>query len=202
MNTNAREGGTAATFPEWQHVYRAEAPHKATGSRIRVTAGLHWIPGNRRPYFSVTCAILEPRRGGLEHVGGGAAHDDILRAWPELAPVIALHLSDDDGAPMHAEAKGVYHLGFGRYSELNIGTAARHFRITEAEAEALRESITVHRATVAPGPYGAPVVRRWVEYDAEKYRAAVDAMRPRWKAEAREAIALLEGLRATTAGDD
>jgi hypothetical protein len=37
-------------------------------------------------------------------------HDDILKAFPELKPVVDVHLSDPDGAPMHAVANAVYHI--------------------------------------------------------------------------------------------
>ena len=37
-------------------------------------------------------------------------HETILQYWPELAPIIALHLSDDTGEPMHSEANGWYWL--------------------------------------------------------------------------------------------
>jgi hypothetical protein len=39
----------------------------------------------------------------------GCLHDATLRAFPELAPLVALHLSDSEtGEPMHAEANGLY----------------------------------------------------------------------------------------------
>jgi hypothetical protein len=75
---------------------------------ISVTAGLHFIPGNRTPYFSVTGEI---RRGGASDIDrGGCIHEDILHYWPELAPVVALHSSDENGVPMHAEENGWYWL--------------------------------------------------------------------------------------------
>lgn len=39
---------------------------------------------------------------------GGADHDSILAAAPELAPIVAAHLADQAGTPMHAEANGWY----------------------------------------------------------------------------------------------
>ena len=39
---------------------------------------------------------------------GGAAHDVILSAAPELAPIVTAHLASPDGTPMHAEANGWY----------------------------------------------------------------------------------------------
>jgi hypothetical protein len=48
------------------------------------------------------------KRNGREPVYGGADHETILRAAPELAPLVAAHLADLDGTPMHAEANGWY----------------------------------------------------------------------------------------------
>ena len=80
--------------------------------RIKVTACLRCHGASQRPYFSVTADIY--RRGytagncGL--VACGCLHDEIVRHWPDLKPVIALHLCDDRGAPMYTEENGWYAL--------------------------------------------------------------------------------------------
>jgi hypothetical protein len=67
--------------------------------------------------FAVTCLGWEKRgtwsgraaaRNGREAVYAGADHATILRAAPELAPIVAAHLADPDGVPMHAVANGWY----------------------------------------------------------------------------------------------
>lgn len=136
-----------------------------TAPVITVTAALHNPCGNARPSFSVTGEVKIPGRRDFET--GGCIHREILRHWPELAPIVALHLSDSDGAPMHAEANGWYQLagalgGLGeRYHAGNsegqhwnadgsfdgyrlptadecLESFARHCRIDKAEAADIR----------------------------------------------------------------
>lgn len=80
-----------------------------TTATLTATAGLCHMDGNRRPYFSVTGDIR--RRNANDIDAGGCIHDEILAHWPVLAPVVALHLADDTGVPMHAVANGHYWLG-------------------------------------------------------------------------------------------
>lgn len=73
---------------------------------VYVYGGLHYIRGNSRPYFSITGTIYDKR--GCD-VGGGACHDTIERLKPgRFTDLIALHLSDDLGVPMHAAENGWY----------------------------------------------------------------------------------------------
>lgn len=145
------------------------APHPTLGGTFTVDARLYLLNGNTRPYFSVTCWFKKGREEW-----GGASHDEILAVYPELAPVVALHLSDDTGAPMHTEANGLYWLGFGRYSDLNLDIAAKHFRVTPQEAADLRQRIMSESG-----------------YDPEAYEREIEAMRVRWQAEADTAVQIL-----------
>jgi hypothetical protein len=75
-------------------------------------------PGTLSPAFSVTAEIYEAHgthsgksrhRHDREPDCFGCAHDATLRAFPELAPLVALHLADSEtGEPMHAEANARY----------------------------------------------------------------------------------------------
>lgn len=59
--------------------------------------------------FAITCDIFERTiNGRVRDIGGGAAHDEIARVFPELAPLIKWHLCSTDG-PMHYVANTVYH---------------------------------------------------------------------------------------------
>lgn len=72
---------------------------------------------------------------------GGCCHDLVLQAAPELAPVVAVHLANQDGVPMHAVANGWYfYTGKARKYEIdNYGQeyADRHGTNHERAAAAL-----------------------------------------------------------------
>jgi hypothetical protein len=95
---------------EWTHRFTAVKPCPTYASRcnIKVEAGLHHLEGNSRPYFSVTGEIYRP--GARDCECCGCIHDEIAKHWPELQPIIALHLSDDTGMPMHGAANSWYQL--------------------------------------------------------------------------------------------
>lgn len=158
----------------------AEAHGYQRGTLIRVEAGLHWLQGNAAPYWSVTAAIGTPRQLQTgDWQAGGCCHEDVLRHWPELEPVVALHLADDSGVPMHAQANAVYHAGrsprFGGagYYDGNADHLRSHLRISADEAAAVMALPT---------------------------RAAIESFVldqiPRWRAESEAAHALLVQLGA------
>lgn len=130
-------------------MYSRENTFKTTlprmcGERRAVKAeyGMHWIQGNRRPYFSITGTTyrvvagvgfesggeqFDITKAALISDGGGCVHDDIAIAFPELAELIPFHLCDDDGPSMHYVANGIYwaelELGVSRWME---GTTVPH----------------------------------------------------------------------------
>lgn len=121
-----------SNYPEWQHKFVASKPYLEStygGSRIiKVEAGLRYINGNSSPYFSVTGEIGRPKARDCDTCG--CLHDEILKYWPDLAPIVALHLSHADGLPMHAEANGWYDLaGYygGAGQEYYRGNSKGHF---------------------------------------------------------------------------
>lgn len=176
---------TTESFPTWQHRFTAT---RVTGrKRVTVEAGLHYLEGNTRPHFSVTCSIDEQARNGRwAEAGGGAAHDDILKLFPKLAPVVALHLADDDGTPMHAIANAVYWLGRTDYPDArNMETFARHLRLSETEA------------ADADNFVAESLGKGWYHGDARSaLRAWLDTFEvpARWKREADAAVAVLDSL--------
>jgi hypothetical protein len=161
---------------------------------ISVTAGLHFIPGNRTPYFSVTGEI---RRGGASDIDrGGCIYEDILHYWPELAPVVALHSSDENGVPMHAEENGWYWLagafgGLGERYHGGNGTPARTpeecYAILAKHMRVPLDDMKIIADRVINFPGGSARMR---------WRLVIDAARPRWAREAAEAKALLAELGA------
>jgi len=81
----------------------------ACSLKFTVYGGLHHIKGNHAPYFSLT--YWEHRKGFPNQCqSGGAGHERILEYYPQFADLAALHLSDIDGVPMHAESNGWYNL--------------------------------------------------------------------------------------------
>ena len=64
---------------------------------------------NGHEHFSLTADIDEKdNRGRWCESGGGCCHEHILKIAPEFAPFAPLHLSDQDGVPMHAFANAWY----------------------------------------------------------------------------------------------
>lgn len=157
--------------------------------RVVVTAGLHQLGGNARPYWSVTAEIIDKHRRGDDAIEAcGCLHDEIREHFPQLAPVVDLHLSDDQGVPLHAAENARYWLGLTNFHEWDrpgkgreampvIDVLARHLRITDDDARALSERF----------PMGSP-------YSPEVFAAEIDAHRDRWQAESDAARALLESL--------
>lgn len=202
---------------EYTHVYKAARmlpPHvagrwtryKNAKAQLRVEAYLHFIQGNHAPYFSVTGEI-HVLDGRLRDpvVAAGCLHDDILHYFPKLAPVIALHLSDSDGVPMHAESNGWYWLaGYyggageryhggngssGKTPEECLQIFADHVRVPLEDARTLAAEFETHSLTELR-LVDQMKIRRWL------FAGWCGAQHPRWKAEAEAAIALLDQLAA------
>lgn len=99
---------------------------------IEATAILHKI-GNQKPYFSLTGRIVIKGRESVS----GAIHDEILKAFPQLADIAALHLSDIDGKPMHSFENGKYWAGFTKWEEANSRHLSDLWRISQDDAVGL-----------------------------------------------------------------
>lgn len=141
--------------------------------------------------FSVTGELYEPHgtrsgqvqyRNGRDCDMGGMLHDEILQFAPELAPVIAVHLADPNGTPMHAVVNGWYfYTGKSREHELeHYGEdyANRHGTPLEQAARALHIPVT-------DLPEGM---------SKEEFEAFAEGLRERWTEQARVARAIIEGI--------
>lgn len=139
--------------------------------------------GNQLPYFSITAEEREDRK----LVACGPMHEEILLEHPELADMVALHLSDINGVPMHAVENGWYWLssslgGLGeKYSHANRDEAfdffCKHCRISrEVGINIQLDVVGWHQLTETPDVAKA----EWVEI--------CESMKPRWKKEAESAI--------------
>lgn len=184
----------------WTHKFTQTKPFRGTGygrkapQQITVNAGLHQLQGNTRPYFSVTADIALVSRT-FDPFACGCLHDEVVRYWPQLAPVIALHLSDDTGAPMYAAANGWYHLAgyYGgadeRYHGGNSSTGAAPDACLQTFADHVRLPIETVRV-LADGWRNADdwtASKRW-------YLQWIETQRARWQSEATDAVVLLDRL--------
>lgn len=170
-----------------------------TRARIDVHAGLHRI-GEQAPYFTLTCDILQS--GHM--VAGGCMHREIVKRWPELADIAAMHLSSIDGVPLHAEANGWYQLAGaldGMGEQYHAGNGKRQHWAPDGEFLGYRESTREEclqsfaehcRITLDEAKRIAFKVKTSTGTNADKRREfgyLIDAMRPRWKQEAEACIA-------------
>jgi hypothetical protein len=95
---------------------------RQNGDLVIANVGLRKI-GEQVAYWSATGEVYEARKNargvtrraqGRDIDSGGMIHDVILRLFPKLGPIVALHLSDINGVPMHAVANGRYWLEQGQ----------------------------------------------------------------------------------------
>lgn len=190
----------------WQAM-RTLGPEAIEGYRpstvIVAEVGLRKMAGNDRPYFAATGEIGTP--GQLRNGNGeayGMLHDELLRLFPEAAPIVALHLADDRGEPMHSVDNALHWMGFtgreepvfdqcptcGRgghkvgtvwkpweeWNDKSAGILARHLRVSENEARQIRAQVEADNNP----------------REALNFIVKVD-LRARWAAEARQALELL-----------
>lgn len=83
--------------------------------------------GNGHNSFAVTGEMGEMTASGkhLRAESFGCLHEEIAKAFPELAPLIKWHLCSTDG-PMHYVANTLYHAGDRDHNGLNKGEFRQH----------------------------------------------------------------------------
>lgn len=159
---------------------KKEVARVIQGGYLRATAQLRQLNENQRPYFSVTGELWDSQRwyenGNERHLQEcGCIHDLILKAFPDLAPVVALHLADDRGVPMHAEANGWYAYS----SEWHQYDAEKGTPRKDTPLELCASILRISKDELNPGMNRA------------EFGAFVESLKPRWQAEADTAKALL-----------
>ncbi len=103
--------------------------------RIKVRAELVHLGSNKKPHFSITGEIRYQAKNNRWMDGNaGAIHDEILLHFPELQPLVDVHLANDEGVPMHAYANAAYWAGHTKWNPLDLPTLARHLRVTQQQA--------------------------------------------------------------------
>ena len=112
---------------------------------LKVNASLVKRAGNEYAYYSITGSVeLVDKRYRDPVITCGAIHEIILEHFPELAPLVEVHLSGPDGLPMHAEENARYWAGLSTYpdgspmGEYKRRMLANHLRITPEEADQAR----------------------------------------------------------------
>lgn len=147
--------------------------NKDAKNYIEATAILHKI-GNQKPYFSLTGRVVE---NGRESVSG-AIHDEILKAFPQLADIAALHLSDIDGKPMHSFENGKYWAGFTKYENGNAENLANLLRIGKQRSQDLMYETLVDKCNEIKADTNEDVLPETLLKEFH------DRQIPRWKQEA------------------
>lgn len=142
---------------------------------IRVRFG---ISVTNHAYFSVTADVAQkftgtPSRMGeymqinkqvFEIWGGGCMHDKVLEYFPEMADIVALHLSDIDGMPMYAVENGWYHI------TREFENGCKYLRLSKESIERLKNEV-----------YFAENSTQTMKGRFEDF---IESMKPIWKAEA------------------
>ena len=137
-------------------------------THLSVNYGLSYHKGNSAPHFSITA---DETQGG-RMVTSGCQHELILKHFPDLEPLIKLHLSDREGVPMHCIANGMYFLEPAGISYcVSIGkeplrVVAEHFRCGDDDAQALQALVDSGETDAAK-----TLIKSW----RDRYKAEADA---------------------------
>lgn len=162
------------------------------GNHYLITAELVHLQGNERPYFSVTADAwyaqgkltgYQRMRRHYEQDAGGCMHEEIVAIVPELAPIIHVHLADDDGVPMHAFANGWYF-----YSG-----KAREWEEGRGEAWHNREGLTDRERAARALHLDVDQVPEGM--DRDQFSTFFATLTPIWREQADAARAAIEALR-------
>ncbi len=188
-----------------------------------------------RGSFSVTGEIHNSRRAFELGTGNphscGCIHDEILAAFPQLAPIVRMHLADaETGEPMHAASNGWYRLGGGDMT-YDLKHRAQHgrgnyrdvpepwlyldFGYGQACEQTMASEPILHDDRDVTRTLNPAYVQFFVDmaarnllcdpdelsiwWDRADFDAFVESLRPRWRAMADEANALIDGMESDTA---
>jgi hypothetical protein len=127
---------------EWNKVFY-ENGYK---HRIKVRAELVHLDGNSSPYFSITGEVdRQAKNNRWMQEKCGCIHDDIIKHFPKLQPLVDIHLSDENGVPMHAYANAGYWAGHCKIQpEKNTDILAKHLRVSKDQANEMTTYINHH----------------------------------------------------------
>ena len=102
--------------------------------RIKVIAELHSL-GGQTPHFSITGEVdRQAKNNRWMPFLSGCIHEEILEQFPQLQPLVDIHLSDENGVPMHAYANAGYWAGQTKWQEMDLVKLSKHLRISQTLA--------------------------------------------------------------------
>ena len=153
--------------------------HLADNRKIQAECTLSSL-NNQTPHFSLVGQTWEKKNGRFRFESGGQITDELLEAWPELAPLAAIHLADIDGVPLHAVENGFYWAGGTKWN----GPEANSPPNVDFLASTLR--ISINDAQIIVDAVSAGVLTK------SEFSEFVDEQKPRWKNEANHVKDFLE----------
>lgn len=188
-----------------------QTPGGTDGAHVKVTFNTDGCePG--KPYFSLTGAHYSAaRESDRNMLSCGCIHEKIIEVCHEMAPLVAIHLSTLDGVPMHATENAVHWVSgalpdlpgfqyrptaassYGEHTpESCVRILGEHLRtdplpVIEAVLLDVAPVLALHARRLATVGDIEKVVRTTVG-------RIVETLRPQWKREAEEALALAEKL--------
>ena len=103
---------------KWERLISGAPYGETSRLKIEVEAQLIKRGEDKSPYFSITGAMKKTdKRYRDPYIMAGAIHEEILKYFPHLAPLVEVHLSECDGLPLHAEANARYWAGLSKWSD-------------------------------------------------------------------------------------
>ena len=100
--------------------------------RIQVRSELVHRDGNSNAYFAIGGDIYRHAKNGRKvWEAGGCIHEDIIKHFPQLQPLVDIHLADEDGVPMHAYANAAYWAGQTKWQALDLDMLTKHLRVSQ-----------------------------------------------------------------------
>lgn len=163
---------------------------------LSVRAGVRVVPGKPEQRQKAIFVVMGFLQDGVPSHTVPASHAEIIRALPGLAPIVALHMADSNGAPFDPHAGALYWMSgvwgdMGSRPFVDDATPATPdaclaglsgvVRIPIEEARALADSLKSAHPTDLAGRERA--LNAWV-----------DAQFPRWASEAKTAVAWIDHL--------
>jgi len=110
--------------------------------RIDVIADLVHRDGNSNAYFGIGGDVFRLAKNGRKvWEMGGCIHEEIIKHFPELQPLVDIHLADEDGVPMHAYSNASYFAGLTKWQALDLERLTKHLRVSQKLAVELVEYI-------------------------------------------------------------